>query len=212
MAHRLPIVDAKLLEQSDKFSKYILITSVGTKYVWKYSSEYHPSWKEKELEEGFERIKEAHTILLDWIKNKEGNPASISWNCYGYALLYIQFKNIYNTIPEYNNQTSEINSLETDSNPKWVKDKHCPFIDDVLLNLSTKVRLRFDNGVLLKSYIEHEIFEKLEEHIDAETAVWIIHGSTSSADRKTHTYWIKLVHNTKNYYITKLTKEEMIQI
>ena len=85
-------------------------------------------------------------------------------------------------------------------------------INGVDLKMGTKVRLQFNNGLLVKSYIESDIFEKLEEHIDAETAVWELNGSSISTDRKTHTYWIKLLHDTKNYYITKLTKDEMIVI
>jgi len=207
MAHVLLIVDAKLLEKSDKISKYILTTSVGTKYVWKYSSEYHSSWEGKALE----RIKEADTILLDWIKNREGNPALISWNCYGFALLHIQLNNIYNTIPEYNNQTSEINSLETDSNEKWVIDKNCPFINDVLLKLSTKVKLRFDKGRLNKNSIEKDIFEKIGENIDLDSAEWIIYGSTLYNVEKNHKYVIKLKHE-KYYSMNDITKEDIIPI
>jgi hypothetical protein len=210
MDHRLPIVEAELKEQSDKVSKYILTTSVGTKYAWTYSSEYHPSWKEKCFEEGFQRIKEADTILLDWIKNREGSPASISWNCYGYALLNIQLKNIYNTNPEYNNTTSGINSLETDDNEKWVIDKNCPFMDDVLLKLFTKVRLRFDKGSLNKSSIEKDIFEKIGEHIDLNDAIWEICGSTIwKVENKKNNYSIKLIHN-KSYSMNYIYKDNII--
>lgn len=205
MPYSLSIVDAQQIETTNK---YILTTYEGTKYVW-YHVEYNPDEDKKWLE----MVKEGDEILLNWIKNKKGlSPASISWNSYGQALLNIKLKNIYHEIPEYNLSTGEINSLETDNDDKWVIDKNCPFIDDVELKLGIKVKLRFDNGVLLKSYIEHDIFEKLEEHIDAETAVWIIHGSSSSEDRKRYSYWVKLVHDTKNYYITKLTKDEMIII
>jgi hypothetical protein len=205
MSYSLSIVDAQQIETTNK---YILTTSEGTKYVW-----YHPQYNPDEDKKWLERVKEGDEILLDWIKNKEGiSPASIGWNTYGYALLHIKLRNIYNVIPEYNISGGEINSLETHDVKKWVIDKNCPFIDDVDLKMGTKVRLQFNNGLLVKSYIESDIFEKLEEHIDAETAVWELNGSSISTDRKTHTYWIKLLHNTKNYYITKLTKDEMIVI
>jgi hypothetical protein len=205
MSYSLSIVDAQQIETTNK---YILTTSEGTKYVW-----YHPQYNPDEDKKWLERVKEGDEILLDWIKNKEGiSPASIGWNTYGYALLHIKLRNIYNVIPEYNISGGEINSLETHDVKKWVIDKNCPFIDYVDLKIGTKVRLQFNNGLLVKSYIESDIFEKLEEHIDAETAVWELNGSSISTDRKTHTYWIKLLHDTKNYYITKLTKDEMIVI
>ena len=200
MDHRLAIVEAELKEQSDKVSKYILTTSVGTKYAWTYSSEFHPSWKEKCFEEGFERIKEGYTILLDWIKNREGTPASIVWNCYGYALLNIQLKNI----------NISINSLEDDHNEKWVIDKNCPFMDDVLLKLFTKVRLRFDKGSLNKSSIEKDIFEKIGEHIDLNDAIWEICGSTIwKVENKKNNYSIKLIHN-KSYSMNYINKDNII--
>ena len=215
MTHTLPIVEAELIEKSDKIYKYVLITSVGTKYVWTYYTKYDTSWKEKgfekAIEKSYEIIKEANTILLDWIKNREGNPALISWNCYGFALLHIQLNNIYNTIPEYNNQTSEINSLETDSNEKWVIDKNCPFINDVLLKLSTKVKLRFDKGRLNKNSIEKDIFEKIGENIDLDSAEWIIYGSTLYNVEKNHKYVIKLKHE-KYYSMNDITKEDIIPI
>ena len=211
MSYSLSIVDAQQIETTNK---YILTTSEGTKYVW-YHTEYNPDEDKKWLE----RVKEGDEILLDWIKNKEGiSPATIRWNSYGNALLNIKLKNIYNEIPEYNVSGGEINPLQTDDIDKWIIDKNCPFIDNVGLRMMTQVKLRFDNGVLVKSDIEKsdiesEIYEAIGEHIDAESAIWEIHGASLSKDRKTTSYyWLKLVHNKEYYMRGYITNDEIIVI
>ena len=212
MSYSLSIVDAQQIETTNK---YILTTSEGTKYVW-----YHPEYNPDEDKKWLERVKEGDEILLDWIKNKEGiSPATISWNSYGNALLNIKLKNIYNEIPEYNVSGGEINPLQTDDIDKWIIDKNCPFIDNVELRMMAQVKLRFDNGVLVKSdieksEIESEIYEAIGEHIDVESAIWEIHGSSVSKDIKIRKhYWLKLVHNKKYYmHCGYITQDDIIVI
>jgi hypothetical protein len=66
----------------------------------------------------------------------------------------------------------------------------------------------------LKSDIESEIYEAIGEHIDVESAIWEIHGSSVSKDIKIRKhYWLKLVHN-KEYYMHcgYITQDDIIVI